>query len=48
MIFVNVTEFRRHIGKYIDIVYLNKQKIGLLKYGKLICTLVPYVEKKIS
>ena len=46
MIYVNVTEFRRHFGKYIDLVGNKKETIRLVKYGKWICTLVPYIEKK--
>ncbi len=46
MIFVTATEFRRHFGKYIDLVGIKKKEIGITKNGKWVVTLVPYIEKK--
>lgn len=42
MIEVNVTEFRRHFGKYFNLVGEKKVEIHLIKYGKWVATLRPY------
>ena len=42
MIEVNVTEFRRHFGKYFNFIVEKKEEIHLIKYGKWVATLRPY------